>query len=241
MEVCSAFTALSVLNLKYCNDMKHNFLTFLAIAAIGLCFTACESDDDNNEEIQQTIDGYEFVDLGLSVKWATCNVGARTPLDAGYYFQYGNPNAFDVKANANSLPAYEIGGTSYDPATANMGEKWRMPSYEEFYELYEKCDFRLITDGYGLRYVQVIGPNRNKMEFPLAGAYPYDNSQLQYDNYQAWLLSSSLDNSGNPRPYAFKVIYTNETTAPTLDITTNEVIRLSGVNIRAVSTAVADR
>ena len=26
----------------------------------------------------------EYIDLGLSVKWATCNVGAATPLDEGY-------------------------------------------------------------------------------------------------------------------------------------------------------------
>ncbi|MBR5934747.1 MAG: hypothetical protein IKZ89_01195 [Bacteroidaceae bacterium] len=27
---------------------------------------------------------HEYIDLGLSVKWATCNVGAATPLDEGY-------------------------------------------------------------------------------------------------------------------------------------------------------------
>lgn len=33
--------------------------------------------------------GYEFVDLGLSVKWATCNVGATNPTDYGDYFAWG--------------------------------------------------------------------------------------------------------------------------------------------------------
>ncbi|MBQ3575808.1 MAG: hypothetical protein IJA28_00145, partial [Coprobacter sp.] len=32
---------------------------------------------------------HEYVDLGLSVKWATCNVGATTPEESGYYFAWG--------------------------------------------------------------------------------------------------------------------------------------------------------
>lgn len=33
--------------------------------------------------------GYEYVDLGLSVKWATCNVGATAPEEYGDYFAWG--------------------------------------------------------------------------------------------------------------------------------------------------------
>ncbi|MBQ8055700.1 MAG: fimbrillin family protein, partial [Paludibacteraceae bacterium] len=33
--------------------------------------------------------GHEWVDLGLSVKWATCNVGATTPEEYGDYFAWG--------------------------------------------------------------------------------------------------------------------------------------------------------
>lgn len=31
----------------------------------------------------------KFVDMGLSVKWATCNIGATKPEEYGYYFQWG--------------------------------------------------------------------------------------------------------------------------------------------------------
>ena len=34
----------------------------------------------------------EYVDLGLSVKWAKCNVGASTPTENGAYFSWGNTN-----------------------------------------------------------------------------------------------------------------------------------------------------
>ncbi len=33
--------------------------------------------------------GHEWVDLGLSVKWATCNVGASSPGDYGNYYAWG--------------------------------------------------------------------------------------------------------------------------------------------------------
>lgn len=34
----------------------------------------------------------QYVDLGLSVKWATCNLGAQRPEDSGYYFAWGETN-----------------------------------------------------------------------------------------------------------------------------------------------------
>lgn len=38
---------------------------------------------------QNTTYGHEFVDLGLSVKWATCNIGGNSPEDYGEYFAWG--------------------------------------------------------------------------------------------------------------------------------------------------------
>ena len=37
----------------------------------------------------EEIDGHKAVDLGLSVKWATCNIGANKPAEAGDYFSWG--------------------------------------------------------------------------------------------------------------------------------------------------------
>lgn len=41
------------------------------------------------------IDGHEAVDLGLpsGIKWATCNIGASTPEQIGYYFTWGETNS----------------------------------------------------------------------------------------------------------------------------------------------------
>ena len=42
---------------------------------------SCESWTDAN--------GYEYVDLGLSVKWATCNLGASSPEELGDKYAWG--------------------------------------------------------------------------------------------------------------------------------------------------------
>lgn len=53
---------------------------------------SCSSDDDKDVTCQQQIgetNGYQYVDLGLSVKWATCNVGATSPHETGNLYAWG--------------------------------------------------------------------------------------------------------------------------------------------------------
>lgn len=53
---------------------------------------SCSSDDDKDVTGQQQIgetNGYQYVDLGLSVKWATCNVGATSPHETGNLYAWG--------------------------------------------------------------------------------------------------------------------------------------------------------
>ena len=109
--------------------------------------------------------GHEWVDLGLSVKWATCNVGANSPFDYGDKFAwaetspkssyswknyaYGHndtePDDYDDmywgfnKYNGDD----EIGLVDNknqlelvdDAAYVNWGEGWRIPTPSEFNEL----------------------------------------------------------------------------------------------------------
>ena len=89
--------------------MKSNKLAILlmafAITAITPMFTSCSSGDDNeediyspdgnetndNEKISGLVNGHEAVDLGLSVKWATCNIGTTKPEYFGNYYGWGDP------------------------------------------------------------------------------------------------------------------------------------------------------
>ena len=44
-------------------------------------------------------DLHDYVDLGLSVKWATCNVGADSPEDYGDYFAWGETEPKSILIN----------------------------------------------------------------------------------------------------------------------------------------------
>lgn len=203
----------------------------MALFALCLVITSCNKDNENDEP-KETIDGFACVDLGLSVKWAANNLNG--------YFQYGSTKANTFTRNSDALPYNEIGGTSLDAARVNMSSKWRLPTRAEMIELVDRCTWYLITES-GVRYFKVVGPSGKSITIPCSGAYPLgDETSLLYQNYQCWLMTSSLDGGGNPRPYILKACYTNETTDPTVGVTTNEALRVSGIPVRGVSSAKVD-
>ena len=118
------------------------------------------------EEVEEVIT-YEYVDLGLSVKWATMNVGAKTEEDYGHYYMWGSitPNTPDECNWANT--PFNNGATSYDTTYFNsvkdtvipnkvlakeydvaaqiMGGDWRMPTKNECQELYKNTTQSWVT------------------------------------------------------------------------------------------------
>lgn len=146
------------------------------------------------------------VDLGLSVKWASCNVGANSPEEYGDYFAWGeiSPKSsytwdnyqhwvlgYDdsgdwyVKyATLNS----DISGTQYDAATANWGGSWRMPTKAEIEELLNECNWQWTTQD-GVTGMRVTGPNGNSIFLPAAGAR--DGSSSNYVGSYGFYWSST--------------------------------------------------
>ena len=120
-----------------------------------------------------TLNGHEWVDLGLSVLWATCNVGASSPSDYGNYYAWGETKTKSSYTEENSK-TYNVdlpdisGDPKYDAATANWGEGWRMPTKEELEELVDKCDWQWTTQR-GHNGYKVTGPNGNSIFLPAAG------------------------------------------------------------------------
>ena len=132
------------------------------------------------------------VDLGLSVKWATCNVGATTPEEYGYYFAWGEVepkttydwstykycvDGYDNLTKYCSKSSYGNNGftdtkTVLDPkddvATANWGGEWRMPTRAELDELLKNCTWTWTTQN-GVNGYKVTGPNGNSIFLPAAG------------------------------------------------------------------------
>lgn len=119
--------------------------------------------------------GHEWVDLGLpsGVKWATCNVGASSPWDYGYYFAWGETSTKSTYTEENSKTYKRnmgdiSGNPNYDAARANWGGSWRMPTKKECEELKTKCKWTWTTSG-GNKGYKVVGPNGNSIFLPAAG------------------------------------------------------------------------
>ena len=93
-EKCCTFASQISLNQVF---MKKFFS--LVICVMAFLFTACEP------KVQFASSGihsgHEYVDLGLSVQWATCNVGAESPTEYGDYFAWGETETKDAFSYEN--------------------------------------------------------------------------------------------------------------------------------------------
>ena len=170
---------------------------------------------------------YEYVDLGLSVKWAKCNVGAKTETDYGSYFMWGSAKANTPDectwANAPFNGGYSeynadvfnsvkdtacpngILVKGYDAAAQIMGGNWRIPTDTEFQELIDNTNSVWITNynGSGVNGRKFTASNGNSIFIPAAG-YCGDGSVLNVGNYgNVW--TSSLRTS-DPN-YAYTLFF----------------------------------
>ena len=126
----------------------------------------------------------EAIDLGLSVKWASWNVGASKPEDYGGYYAWGEIEEKDrydwstykycegSKESCHFIGTNEIdiSGTEYDIAHVKWGDGWRMPTKDEVNELRSNCTTKWIEMN-GVEGLQYIGPNGNSIFLPAAGIY----------------------------------------------------------------------
>lgn len=138
----------------------------------------------------------EYVDLGLSVKWATCNIGADTPDECGYYFAWGEIKIKTEYKTDNSLTYGQningfSGSAQYDAATANLGSNWRMPTELEMQELLNNCLWIWTTLSDGVSGYTVIGHNGNSIFLPAAGCYKGTSLDLVCEYGKYWTSSPS--------------------------------------------------
>ena len=172
--------------------------------------------DKYHEQTQRTSDTHLHrmtpIDLGLSVKWATCNIGANCPEEFGDYFEWGclspqNENK-EVRRNTNFDSKYNTADGKKvlcpedDAATCLLGMPWRMPTMEEITELKEKCEWKESSLN-GVQGCRVIGPNGNSIFLPLAGSYdwgrgiprPYKSGYGAYWSSSSYIHNFVFDNS----------------------------------------------
>ncbi|MBO7268936.1 MAG: hypothetical protein J6U83_04185 [Bacteroidales bacterium] len=161
--------------------------------------------------------GHQWVDLGLpsGTRWATCNVGASSPEQAGKYYAWGETKPKSTYTLENSATwrkkVEQMGGNSiYDAATANWGGNWRTPTKEEWEEL-EMCNWKWTTEGGRKGWKVTSTVNGNSIFIPSNGQRN-EAGKLESLNTNGAYWTSSPKGILNAYNYIFSAIegYTGE-------------------------------
>lgn len=176
-----------------------------------------KKDDSETQSIRKH-NGHEYVDLGLSVMWATCNIGASKPEEYGKRFAWGETapkSAYDwstykyCNGSYNSFTKYcihsEDGNNGFtdhkttlelsdDAAYTNWGGNWRMPTYIEWYDLLKECTWELKNQN-GVKGYYITARNGNSIFLPISNMMV----ALRIRGSKYWL--SSLDVTDSHQAY----------------------------------------
>lgn len=163
------------------------------------------------------IDHDPYVDLGLSTKWATSNIGASDASATGSLFAWGetSPKNTFSKNNYEHYIVFEddyssymwyrdigvnISGSQYDAARIIKGSSWRMPTYTEWRELYTlKC---FTSNYHGVSGVLFLAENGHSLFISYDLCWTATLSQVKvYNNEYAYVFDSECVDrrySGHP-------------------------------------------
>ncbi len=150
------------------------------------------------------------VDLGLSVKWAICNLGASGPEESGRYFYWGDvkgqtwngswsEGGFSEPQGFEALrPRYKLSDNNltpeYDGAYVNLGGKWRMPSAKEFGELLRYCNvvWTTVNGVYGILFTsKKPGYEDKSVFFPAVGLSFISKNVVNHGDIHGYNLGGS--------------------------------------------------
>ena len=190
-------------------------------------------------EVTQEATIYEAVDLGLSVKWATFNVGAKSPEEYGGYYAWGETwekknydlfrSKYYIDTNGDGIKdtwqniGENISGTEYDVAHVEWGGSWRMPTLDEIKELLDKCSWEWTTVN-GVNGQKVTGPSGNSIFLPAAG-FRVDTELRDYST--SYWASSLYEGFGG--------VYANCLTLDSNGCFLNAFVRFAGKSVRPVT------
>lgn len=165
--------------------------------------------------------GHAWVDLGLSVRWATMNVGASSETDNGTFYAWGETTPRPETYTEAQYSFYDSSTKQYtkyvtnsrygvidnkrvlvlsdDVAHVKWGGKWRMPTKEEFEEFAKKCSNEREGDGY-----RITGPNSNTIYMPWV-QYAYGGSS-SYSKQTCLYWCSTVDEVYNDRACSYALV-----------------------------------
>lgn len=170
LALTATFAASAQTRVMYVNDGSGNITKHIINSGTKITFG-----------MENPQDFTDIVDLGLSVKWASCNLGAALPESYGNFYAFAEtePKQSFTLENYKWYDPYEqdtagywafgeISGTSNDAATVALGDLWRMPTQAEWQELVTLCNWQY-TKRNGVAGYEVTGPNGKQIFLPGAG------------------------------------------------------------------------
>ncbi len=137
----------------------------------------------------------EFVDLGLSVKWAKHNIGAKDETDLGGYFAFGDLSGTNPSIDPADYASADVYKTTQDLAYQALGGKGTLPTAAEFEELFSMCDV-VYNERDGIPGYLVMAKNGNSIFLPAAGKRV--GHDIQDAGSMGYYLTGSV-NATNPK------------------------------------------
>lgn len=196
----------------------------------------------------------EYVDLGLpgGVLWATCNVGAIKPEDAGKYFAWGDTVGYTKDEEHNfdwahykwcngseeTLTKYyytdhkEVLDTEDDAATANWGSEWRMPTSQELCDLIDSDYTTVVVEKVnGVKCCKITSKkNGNSILLPPSGVR--EDTYVLWDTHNGryWSREKFISHSS----YAYHLEFQIELTSNECTSVVFRDGRYKGITVRPV-------
>jgi len=163
-----------------------NYGTVTAISA-GTCNITATAHNGKRASCEVLVGSQRAVDLGLSVNWSECNIGASSPFEEGDFFAWGETKSktgekstgyswanyslcngapdkllrYNTKSSFGIVDNVKVLRASDDAASAQWGGDWRMPTAEEWAELYDNCTWEWLTDGKASKHVPSFTAQNN--------------------------------------------------------------------------------
>lgn len=245
--------------------MRKHFLIIASVcmALSTLVLTGCEKEDKDAISMSEATKGakpvqgkdgkdYMVVDLGIpgGLLWATCNIGAKTPDEAGTFFAWGEtePKASygydnykwcngaynnmtkyttDNDHTAGSNPDSQTVLLSEDDAARQiLGDGWRIPSKKQFTDMIYRCNYRECKLDGTWGYLFTSKENGNTIFIPLAGCRDYED--LLHNGKWGFYWTTELNTSSCNESY---VLWLQKEANP---VATKLEERNIGLPIRAV-------
>ena len=167
---------------------------------------------DGRLDPKKEINGHEYVEMGDGLKWATCNIGASTPEEAGSKFAWGETKTKSDYSFENYKLYYNGNYTKYnstdgltvlmsgdDAATVNWRGTWRTPTFDEFHKLFNEKNFEWKYDDAkkGISVTSKISGYEGNSIFFLSGKY-YWSSTINVNEFkEAYSLYVFTEKSGS--------------------------------------------